>query len=315
MISTPAGKLRTLFTKLCPDIIHVHFSSAILCSALSGLRKQDCCTWCTFQGLGFPLRHGIMGKALKIVEPRAAAAFDRIEVLTDDDHSSLQKLLPGKRVMRQPGYGFGCDDRFIDTPLPTIASREQARARLGLDNDDFVWIFVGRFVAFKGFDLVVRAFWEAGRSDLKMKLMVLGEFDSVHPSGLTGVELNRFHTDTRIIRAGWQTNVLPWLDCSDVMVFPSAREGMPVSVMEALARRLPVVARHTRGCANLPVTELCGCYLHHGSIQEVVNATRRVRDEAANRCEPYEFDLANLRRSKWISYTRYVYKKSCIIKL
>ena len=39
--------------------------------------------------------------------------------------------------------------------------------------------------------------------------------------------------------------------CSDLYIFPSLQEGLPVALMEAIASRIPVVASNVRGNVDL----------------------------------------------------------------
>lgn len=269
-----ATALRQFIRTWKPDVVHAHFSAAIFTTSLA-LRKSD--PWkslATFQGLIFPLAQGVRRFLFKELESWSARRFDRVHVLTSDDLAALRQTSPTANVELQHGYGFGCEDRFLDTPLPDPAAKMALRAEVGIPESAGVWIFVGRLTAFKGFDLVVRAFWEVRRTQTNLHLLVIGEKDPIHPTGLTPQEMARYTSDPFIVRTGWQSDVLPWLDRSDVMVFPSEREGMPVCVMEALARGLPVVACRVRGCRELIEDGKTGFFLSTRSLSAVVERLR-----------------------------------------
>ena len=55
----------------------------------------------------------------------------------------------------------------------------------------------------------------------------------------------------RVHFAGWRSDVPAILARSDLVVLPSAWEGMPNVVLEAMASRLPVVASNVEGVAEL----------------------------------------------------------------
>ena len=50
---------------------------------------------------------------------------------------------------------------------------------------------------------------------------------------------------------GYQANVKTFLDQADIFVFPSLREGLPKSVMEAMANGLPCIVSNVRGNHDL----------------------------------------------------------------
>ncbi|NLG65402.1 MAG: glycosyltransferase family 4 protein, partial [Actinobacteria bacterium] len=51
-----------------------------------------------------------------------------------------------------------------------------------------------------------------------------------------------------IVTTGFTDRVAEYLSAADVFVLPSYREGMPRSILEAMALGLPVVATNIRGC-------------------------------------------------------------------
>jgi glycosyltransferase involved in cell wall biosynthesis len=50
---------------------------------------------------------------------------------------------------------------------------------------------------------------------------------------------------------GRQADVLPWLQAADAFVLPSQREGLSISLLEAMAVGLPAVGTRTSGAAEL----------------------------------------------------------------
>ncbi len=299
-----AASLKRHWNRKRPDLVHAHFSAAILCCALAGVHRLGIATWATFQGLGYPLRGGLMGKILSQVEPRSARAFTRIEVLSDDDRQNLGSLLAHRTIHRQQGYGFGCEDRYIDTPLLTPVQKTELRYKLCATAKSPVLLYMGRLVQFKGFDIAVKAFWNFKQKKQNGTLLIVGERDPIHPSGLSEAEWACVASDPSIIVAGWQADPLPWLDCSDYLLFFSEREGMPVSVMEALSRHLPVIGYMGRGTRDLIDDTVTGLLTSSrdpvtlAQLMEKIIATPNVWD--FSQCDKF-------RRSHWIKYTAETY--------
>src|SRR5699024_2397090 len=50
---------------------------------------------------------------------------------------------------------------------------------------------------------------------------------------------------------GYRTDVIEIMKAADIFIFPSFREGLPVSLMEAMAAGLPIIASKTRGNTDL----------------------------------------------------------------
>lgn len=76
----------------------------------------------------------------------------------------------------------------------------------------------------KPLKIEVKSFW----------LIVVGEEDPLHPTGLSPSEQERCENHPAIHQAGHCDDVALWLKRTDVLLAPSEREGMPVGVMEAL---------------------------------------------------------------------------------
>jgi glycosyltransferase involved in cell wall biosynthesis len=174
----------------------------------------------------------------------------------------------------------GCDLQAFDPQRFSAAERDAVRSRLGIPANAFVVAYVGRQVDFKGFPVVVRGYQAAKAAGLNGWLLLVGEADAAHRSGLSADELRSVAADPRIVRAGWQWDVAPYLDAADVSVLPSIREGMPVSAMESLALGTPVITVDARGCRDVVRDRVDGMVLAKPSPQQLAAA---LLECAANR--------------------------------
>ena len=59
---------------------------------------------------------------------------------------------------------------------------------------------------------------------------------------------------------GYRTDIVELLNCADIYVFPSIREGLSVALMEAMASGLPCVVSRIRGNVDL-IDDCIGGYL------------------------------------------------------
>lgn len=71
-----------------------------------------------------------------------------------------------------------------------------------------------------------------------------------------------FNVADRVIFAGYREDAKALLHCADLFAFPSLQEGLPVSLMEAMAVGLPVVASNIRGNTDL-ITDGENGYLYN----------------------------------------------------
>lgn len=155
------------------------------------------------------------------------------------------KFLPPKRLVHIQN---GVDARKFD---PARYDREAIRQQLGLASDEYVFIFVGRLVKEKGIEELLEAFQRTTGGNAT--LLVVGD----------QVKGDRDHSSVRkdqsnIQYLGLREDIPELLAASDCFVLPSYREGMPRSIIEAMAMKLPVITTNIRGCREEVVHEQTG---------------------------------------------------------
>ena len=85
-----------------------------------------------------------------------------------------------------------------------------------------------------------------------LKLLLVGAYEKdLDP--LKDLTNHIIKTNKSIIMAGPQIDVRPYLAVSNLLVFPSYREGFPNVVMEAGAMCLPAIVSNINGCNEIVV--------------------------------------------------------------
>ena len=93
----------------------------------------------------------------------------------------------------------------------------------------------------------------------------------------------------RIRFRGYQSNVVEWMQNADVLALPSAWEGLPNVVLEAMANRLPVVATNVDGVAEIIQPGVTGWLVPPADVTALAAALSQVltdedaRQKVANR--------------------------------
>ena len=264
-----ARLLQKVVESWCPDVIHVHIGAAIFTVSLARTRHWPKVI-ATHHGLLGPLMSGWKGRLAAAAEALTFCRVNEAWLLNQSDLEWMQSR--NRRVDHVRVYssrGIGClTDRF-DPGLRMAAETRQLRLQLGIEENARVFIFIGRHVWFKGFDLVVRAFMRFHRKFPHARLLILGEPYAVHASGLTESETEEFENCPAVIRVGWVNNVQSYLALAQVNLFPSEREGMPVNVMESICMGVPVITRNTRGCKDLVEAGKSGFLMQHRDVNEL----------------------------------------------
>lgn len=104
-----------------------------------------------------------------------------------------------------------------------------------------------------------------------------------------------------MILTGYRTDVADFYKMADVFLFPSFREGLPVSVMEAMASGLPVIATKIRGSSDIVKDKQNGILLQPNDVKKFANAINAICNNEMSCLMALEnekaaeiFDLSNI---------------------
>lgn len=129
----------------------------------------------------------------------------------------------------------------------TADARRAARQALGLADDTFAPLFVGRLVQRKGVDVLLRALAATARAR-RGRLMVVGDGEQRGPLEALARELG---VAANVQFAGEHADTAPFYAAADAFVFPSRREGLPNALLEAMSCGLPSIATRIGGCVDV----------------------------------------------------------------
>ena len=231
-----------------PDIIHAHFTTAIFTTLL--LKKFKTKIWGTFHGLGFPVSKGLKKIMYIIMEYFCFSRLEKIIVLNEIDFINVPKSFRS-RLIKNTCLGLGCDIQKFDKKNFSADMKSLLKKELKIDQQ-FILAFTGRFVYFKGFDIVAKLFIELSKKHNGLfKLILIGGLDKIHITGLKKEEEKLFFNHPDVISIGFTKEVNKYLAIVDLFIFPSKKEGIPISITEALVMGIPVVTFNSRGCNEL----------------------------------------------------------------
>lgn len=242
---------RTAYRNLCRlieeegiDVIHCNTPVGGVIGRLAGRKYHVKKVIYTAHGFHFfrkaPLFHRTV---LKWAEQLMAHWTDVIITINQEDYEAAKRfrLKRNGKVCKIHGVGINLEEY---EKMPDC--REAKRRELKLEQDETALISVGDLAASKGYETALRAVAEAGNK--KLKYFICGD----------GAELERLQAlakDLKIERQvhflGFRTDVKELLQASDIYLFPTQREGLPRSLMEAMASGLPCVVSEIRGNVDL----------------------------------------------------------------
>ena len=201
----------------------------------------------TFTGLVWPTATGLNRMILKTTDRILCACATHI---IPEGNGVKNDLINGK-ITRKPmkvlanGNVRGIElDHYRRT-----AEVEEGAAKIRKEGV-LTFVFIGRLVRDKGIHELVEAFVRLNKENPHTRLVLVGR---------TEAELDPLNEETQHIidthdaieAVGSQKDVRPWLAASDVLAFPSYREGFPNVVIEAGSMGLPSIVTNINGCNEI----------------------------------------------------------------
>lgn len=187
------------------------------------------------------------------VEKYCSKFTDLLITINKEDFENA-KSFHAKEVVYVPGAG-------VDTKkfVASSGAREKIREELDISDDTTVLLSVGEIIPRKNHIEVLKALKQMkdqGNAD-NIRYLIAGRgriakelHDSVNDLGLSEI----------VTMLGFRSDVADIFAASDIYVFPSHQEGLPVALMEAMSVGMPIVCSKIRGNTDL-IEEGQGGYL------------------------------------------------------
>jgi glycosyltransferase involved in cell wall biosynthesis len=138
-------------------------------------------------------------------------------------------------------------------------------------------VCVSRLSPEKNVDVLIRALGILRNRGAEQQCVIVGDGPLRRPLGLLACELGLGQT-VRLVGAA--TDVRPWLAQGSMFVLPSANEGQSLTILEALATGLPVIATRSGGNIEILTHEQTGLLTEPDSPEELAQAILRIRSHA-----------------------------------
>ncbi len=230
-------RLRRIIRRARPDVIHCHNLQPFLIGALAARFSGDIPVVLTKHGGMFPRG----GHAMRMIRRLIRRA--RVVAVSQEGLRLAAEWMPD-----------GClPARYIANGISTEAydnlpPRDAARQPLGLAAGAFVVGIVSRLVPCKGHSDLLEAFAEILPQIPGALLAIAGD----GPRRTTiDARIDELGLRQSVAMLGERRDIPAVLAALDVFCLPSEIEGMPMTVLEAMAAGLPVVASGVGGIPDL----------------------------------------------------------------
>ena len=121
-----------------------------------------------------------------------------------------------------------------------------------------VFLMVARLLKAKGVLEYLKAATIASNKLSDSKWLLVGPFDDGNPDGIGKTEFEKMLQDSPVEHIGWSDNIISYLQSCHIFVLPSYREGLPRSVLEAMAVGRPILTTDVPGCRETVIEGVNG---------------------------------------------------------
>lgn len=222
------------------DIVHCHTPIASICTRLAckKYRKEGLKVIYTAHGFHFykgaPIKNWIMYYP---IEKICSYFTDTLITINQEDYELAKKKMKARRIEYVPGVGIDIQ-KFQDTNVNVNDKRRE----LGIPTDAFLLLSVGELNKNKNHEVVIKALAELKNKDVHYMIAGKGSLDGF----LLDLAI-KLGVEEQVHLLGFRTDVAELYKTADLFCFPSIREGLGLSAIEALASGLCVVASNNRG--------------------------------------------------------------------
>lgn len=226
----PTRLIRRLI-RFAPDLVHAHGGAWQAAATARMLLRAT------------PLMYTEHGRNLD--SPKWRVAIERWSSRRTDRITAVSRAAAAElRCLLRLSVSPDVIANGVEAPASRARTRDELRREIGVASDDVLALTVGRLEEVKNHSLLLRAF-----------ASIADEVPNLHVAFVGGGRLQdrlreeaiRLGLKNRTWFAGHRTDVPDWLRAADFFVLSSAREGLPVSLLEAMAHGLATAATAVGG--------------------------------------------------------------------
>jgi glycosyltransferase involved in cell wall biosynthesis/predicted O-methyltransferase YrrM len=174
---------------------------------------------------------------------RHYAAARAVICVSHENHALLCRYFHLPVAKGQVIYN-GRPDRFFRPADPE--TRRRLRAEIGAGPDAVLCFTAARLDTVKGFDVQLTAI-DLLRATAVWPKLVFAWAGTGKQMNHLAAAVGQRQIERQVHSLGQRWDVDEWLDAADIFVLPSLCEGMPLAIMEAMAKGLPVAASAVSG--------------------------------------------------------------------
>ncbi|MCF7509168.1 MULTISPECIES: glycosyltransferase family 4 protein [Vibrio] len=253
--------LRKRLKKDSYNIILSYTIKPVIWGGLAARSVPDCKFYALITGLGFAFQKGGWKKRLlnKLVAFLYKAALKNSEkvIFQNPDNKNVfieQGIIPEDKACIVNGSGVDLS-HYTLSPLAVEKTR---------------FLLIARLLGDKGIREYIRAANIVKKQYPTAQFQLVGPEDP-SPDGISIAELNDLNIDNAVEYKGATADVRPFIEECTVFVLPSYHEGLPRTVLEAMAIGRPILTTDVPGCRETVVDGLNGFLVERGNVEQLAS--------------------------------------------
>ena len=299
-------QLKSLMKEKEFDLVHCHAPMGGLLGRVCAKITNTSPVLYTAHGFHFykgaPLLNNLIYKTIERIMARFT---DGLITINEEDFKAANKFKVRKNGKVYKVNGIGIDTNSIKK---INVDKFEKKKELGIKNNEYVVLSIGEFIKRKNYETAIRAFAEANIKNTVFLICGCGELEA--NLRLLVQELN---IEGKVIFAGYRKDIKEIVKISDVFLFTSYQEGLPVSIMEAMSAGNPIIASDIRGNTDLVSNEVNGYLVDPNNkigfkdaiINLLKNDDLRQKMGHENLKKIIDFDISNIKNTMKKIYTEF----------
>lgn len=293
-------QLKELMKKEQFELIHCHTPMGGVLGRLAAKMTGTKPVIYTVHGFHFytgaPLRNWILYYP---VEWWLAHYTDILITINQEDYIRAQKfhLRQNKAVWKINGVG-------IETKQfqGIVINKDKIQDSIGIDKKQLLLLSVGELNKNKNHKIVIQAL---ARSNIKAYYIICGEGKE---RGNLEKLIQKKNLKERVFLLGYRKDVTELLKTADVFILPSRREGLSLSLQEAMACGLPVIVSKIRGNRELVTEKKGGWFIKPNDVKALTKIIENLKNEDLKAMGNYNSKkIAEYDKSEVISKMKKIY--------
>lgn len=267
------------------EFVHCHSPIGGVCGRLAAHSTNTPAIY-TAHGFHFfkgaPLKNWLLFYS---VERWLARYTDVLITINKEDYAIAQNF-KAKKVTYVPGIG-------VDTKKFSglNVDRDNKRKELGIPDETVVLISIGELIKRKNHETVLKAIAKVDKINLLYLICGRGELEDYLRK-----LAKKLGIQNKVQFLGFRNDISEICVASDVFVFPSYQEGLPVALMEAMSADLPIVCSKIRGNTDLIEDGKGGYLVEPGDVNGYEKSINKVLNDVQLRKKMGTYNVEEVKK-------------------